>query len=366
VVDLVDELTADPLTAGMTVGVMVLRPGVHSQLVAGLLLERLGPTLFDERQVLVGGPDRFAARGRDILVVSCVVDADDGTAGFASVTGRAVTLAACRATRQLWVVHSVPAEALGRGDARRSLIEHCRTPVADPVLAADRIRSPFQRALRRALTEAGYTRVLADYRVGGHVVDLVVEGPVARLGVVCDGDRWDGPEEWDRQRHGQAVLERCGWTFERVRASAFARDPDRAVAGVVDRLVALGVPTGDWTGAPCLVPTQRQWPRDFHPSGGDRADGNGPLPDEAETAPADPITLTDPADPTGRADPPGRADLTEADVRDRPAAPAEDLLIFEIRDWARRNDLPVGDRGRLSPAVIEAWNRVHPHRLIER
>jgi hypothetical protein len=39
----------------------------------------------------------------------------------------------------------------------------------------------------------------------------------------------------------QAILERLGWIFSRVRASEFLRDPDRAMQIVYDKLHTLGI-----------------------------------------------------------------------------------------------------------------------------
>ena len=41
------------------------------------------------------------------------------------------------------------------------------------------------------------------------------------------------------------MLERAGWTFERVRGSSFYRDPDSAMQPVWRHLADLGIPTGD-------------------------------------------------------------------------------------------------------------------------
>jgi hypothetical protein len=46
------------------------------------------------------------------------------------------------------------------------------------------------------------------------------------------------------------VLERAGWTFERIRGSAFYRDPDGALEPLWAHLDELGIPTGDeWLAA---------------------------------------------------------------------------------------------------------------------
>ena len=102
----------------------------------------------------------------------------------------------------------------------------------------------------------GYRKVSVQHNVGRYRIDIVVEGPHARLAVECDGDRWHGPEVWHQDRARQQVLERANWTFERIRGSAFYRDPDTALLPLWQRLADLGIPTGDWgpteTGQPMV------------------------------------------------------------------------------------------------------------------
>src|SRR5690606_42142972 len=44
------------------------------------------------------------------------------------------------------------------------------------------------------------------------------------------------------------------------------------------------------------------------------------------------------------------------------AGPAPSPSASEVRTWARARGLRVGERGRLAPHVIEAWNEAHPDR----
>jgi very-short-patch-repair endonuclease len=79
-----------------------------------------------------------------------------------------------------------------------------------------------------AITARGY-RVRPNYDIAGYRIDLVVEGDRRRLAVECDGDEWDGPDAFDRDFARQKQLERCGWTFVRIRGSRFYLDRDGAL-----------------------------------------------------------------------------------------------------------------------------------------
>jgi len=91
----------------------------------------------------------------------------------------------------------------------------------------------------------GYRAIEVQQQVGQYRLDIVVAGPNGRLAIECDGDRWHGEDVWHRDRARQEVLERAGWTFERVRGSSFYRDPDAAMQPVWRHLNDLGIPTGD-------------------------------------------------------------------------------------------------------------------------
>jgi len=200
------------------------------------------------------------------------------------------------------------------------------------------------------LLDAGYTRVVPQYAVGGYHIDIVVEGPETRLAIECDGDRWHGPDAWDRDRTRQVVLERAGWTFERIRGSAFYRDPHAALEPLWRRLDQLDIPKVDWTGTHTAPRLRWTWPDDLA-----HLPTTSPRP--TATAVAAPLRA-DPPIPTGTDGlfaPPARAAL----ALDGPTT-------SEVRDWARQQGLTVGERGRLSPDVIAAWNRAHPDRHYNR
>jgi hypothetical protein len=80
-----------------------------------------------------------------------------------------------------------------------------------------------------------------QHPVGRYQIDIVVEGPDNRLAVECESDRWQGEEAWRRDRARQQVLERAGWTFERVRASTYYRNPAAALEPLWARLDELGI-----------------------------------------------------------------------------------------------------------------------------
>lgn len=259
VVALLRDLDARPEYDGMTFGVISLLGTAQSALIKGLLYDQLGPAVIDRRQIRVGEAAGFQGDERDVVVISTVVAVDptkDKTR-YSAMTREAdkrrLNVAASRARNQLWVVTSVEPGELPAGDYRAALLVHCATRAGDDEERGDlleRCESEFERRVVRKLVARGYADVAVQHRVGQYRLDIVVSGPDARLAIECDGDRWHSEREWDRDRARQQVLERAGWTFERIRGSAFYRDPDLAMEPVWERLEALGIPVGEWRSAP--------------------------------------------------------------------------------------------------------------------
>jgi len=71
------------------------------------------------------------------------------------------------------------------------------------------------------------------------------------VAVECDGDRYHPFDQIPEDMARQAVLERAGWRFIRIRGTRFYRDPDSTMQWVYGELVQHGVhPAGPGVGAP--------------------------------------------------------------------------------------------------------------------
>jgi very-short-patch-repair endonuclease len=258
VVELLARLDADPRYDGMSFGVVTLLAGGQAQLIDTMLLDRLTPERYRARDLQVGDAAAFQGAERDVMVVSLVVapDPQNPTRGPAAATREAdyrrLNVAASRAQQQMWVVYSVEPERFHPNDMRGELIRHCRDPHAVDSGGADTLKrcdSDFERRVATHILERGFRWLFAQYAVGSesrnYRIDLVVAGPSGRLAIECDGERWHGPDRWHADHTRQQVLERAGWTFERIRGSAFYRDEAKALQPLWARLAELGINPGD-------------------------------------------------------------------------------------------------------------------------
>ncbi|MBB5933120.1 DUF559 domain-containing protein [Streptomyces zagrosensis] len=164
------------------------------------------------------------------------------------------------------------ADQLSSKELRHSLLTYMQSPpppythAHQPVhVSPDRVCAPFQSLFEQSVSlrikERGYD-VVPQWEVDGKYIDLVVTGDHRRLAVECDGSPYHSTRQ---QMHDDAErereLRRAGWTFCRVRSSAFAMSPEEALAPLWKRLTELAIhpratpeileedaePHGSWT-----------------------------------------------------------------------------------------------------------------------
>ncbi len=217
-----------------------------------LLRRYLTETEYARREVLCGSPAQFQGDERDVIFLS-MVDTPEGNGplslrsedGNDYMYKKRFNVAASRARDQMWVIHSLdPNIHLKDGDIRKRLILHAENPKAFSLELDEqekRVEFEFEKQVLRRLMQAGY-RVVPQWHVGAYRIDLVVEGGGKRLAVECDGDRWHPVEKLAEDMARQAILERLGWRFERIRGSQFFRNPDKALEPVFARLRSLEIP----------------------------------------------------------------------------------------------------------------------------
>jgi very-short-patch-repair endonuclease len=228
-------------------------------LIESILRHRLAPDLFAKHRLLCGNAAQFQGDERDVIFLSMVDGPPENgplsyrDSGPKDLYKKRYNVAVSRARNQLWVVYSLdPVVHLKSGDLRRRLITHAIDPYAlsrEVEELGNKTESPFEKLVLERLVSAGY-RVVTQWQVGAYRIDMVVEGHRRRLAVECDGERWHTPDQLQRDLQRQAILERLGWIFVRIRGSVFFRDPDVAMAPVFAKLQQLDIEPLGSTSAP--------------------------------------------------------------------------------------------------------------------
>ncbi len=244
---LVIAATEQPEYADKTFGVISLVGVDQAYRIDSLLRKRLSEEEFKlQHNILCGNPSQFQGDERDVVFLSVVDTSDGGVLRLREETmfKQRFNVAASRARDQMWVVHSIDARNhLKPGDLRRRLIEYAEDPYRVLKALEDvgaSTESPFEKEVATRLVRLGY-KVIPQWRVGYYRIDLVVEGNGKRIAIECDGDKFHGQEKLADDMARQAVLERLGWRFCRIRGSQFFRDPDETMAGVIEKIKGAGI-----------------------------------------------------------------------------------------------------------------------------
>lgn len=233
---------------GKTFGVISMVGDEQAKEIDRILRHRLTPAEYERRSLICGNAAQFQGDERDVMFLSMVDGPQDGPLSLRGIDNtifkQRFNVAASRARDQMWVIHSLnPGIDLKAGDLRRMLIEHSLAPSStsqkDERLASQ-TESPFEREVLLSLRRKGY-KVTPQWPVGAFRIDLVVEGKARRLAVECDGDRYHNLDNLPYDMDRQAILERLGWRFVRIRGSAFFRNQEAAMKPVFEQLGAMGI-----------------------------------------------------------------------------------------------------------------------------
>ena len=235
-----------PEYSGQSMGAITLLGDEQAGLMQDLAVRLVGAVELEQRRFAAGNSAQFQGDERDVVFLSMV-----DTPGESPLTLRQTpafkqryNVAASRARNQLWLVHSLdPGRDLKPGDLRRTLIEHVRDPGARRRAlqeAEGRAESEFEAEVIRRLVGAGY-RVTPQVWVGRYRLDMVVSDANGQVAIECDGDRFHGFDQIPQDMARQAVLERAGWRFIRIRGTRFYRDRDGTTEWVLGELGRLEI-----------------------------------------------------------------------------------------------------------------------------
>jgi very-short-patch-repair endonuclease len=246
IVSLILAATEFPEYDGMTFGVIELVSKQQALEVEQQLRRRLSPEVYTARRIICGNSAQFQGDERDVMFLSMIDVPTDGPLPMRAEMRfrQRYNVASSRAKNQMWVVHSLnPQTDLQMGDLRKRLIDHARDPKAvtrELETTEAMAESPFEEAVIKRLVAARF-KVIPQWRVGRYRIDMVVQEGCRKLAVECDGDRFHGPEKMADDMNRQAILERLGWKFHRIRGTEFFRDPDSAIQRLFTRLRELNI-----------------------------------------------------------------------------------------------------------------------------
>ena len=285
-------ICGDPAYEGKTIGVISLLGGTQAKEIESLLLTCIDPEEWEHRRIVCGDAYAFQGDERDVMLLSLVSAPSEERPIVRALTDRAArqrfNVAASRARDQMVLFHTATLNELSAHPdcVRRKLLAYCLDPqVATPcpggldVAAIERTAHETHRELRNQpppfeswfeldvflhIARRSYC-VTPQHEVNRYRIDLVVWGVEGALAVECDGDFWLGPDRYEADVARERDLQRCGWTFERIKEGAFRLDPDTALEDLWATLERLRI-----------FPSAREQARHEAPSQAEDADGSRP------------------------------------------------------------------------------------------
>ncbi|UUZ45939.2 AAA domain-containing protein [Janibacter limosus] len=261
-VDALKECFEDPSYDGRTFGVISLLGTTQGKLIESMLPDEVGADEWEQRDLRVGSPAEFRGSERDVIFLSMVSSAEPGRRVAALTRDmymQRYNVAVSRAKDRVWLFHTPAMRDLtNEQDMRFQLLDYAygvtkrgrdpdvgESPVVPEDERVEGFDSLFEQRVYNRIVDRGFT-VVPQFAAQGYLIDWVVVGANGRLAVECDGDRWHGPDAYAADLARQRDLERCGWTFFRVRESAFYVDKAAALAPLWQALDDLEIRPADY------------------------------------------------------------------------------------------------------------------------
>ncbi len=228
-----------------TIGVISMLGEPQAYEIDRLLQIHLDPREYEKRKIQCGVSAQFQGDERDIIFIS-IVDtpkANNAPVRLVSEEGgndmykKRYNVAASRAKDQMWIVHSLNPEIdLKPDDIRLKLIKHAMNPNINKYRAKlEEAESDFEKAVMKTLLNKGY-KLIPQWKVGSYRIDMVVEDGKCRVAVECDGEKYHTCDNLKHDLERQAILQRLGWRFIRIRGSEYYKDPDKTIDWVCHEL----------------------------------------------------------------------------------------------------------------------------------
>lgn len=226
-------------------GVITLRGEKQALLIDRLLQSKMEPAEYRKREILCGNSANFQGDERDIIFLS-MVDTNDGNGplrlngyGTDNLYKKRYNVAVSRAKDQIWLVHSIDSENdLKPGDIRKELLDYFKNPSSkdnEYNLNVVKAESEFEKRVMRYLIDKGY-KIIPQWEVGAYRIDMVAVYKDKKVAIECDGEKWHDEDKFEEDMNRQAILERLGWRFIRIRGSEFFKDELGAMERVYKKL----------------------------------------------------------------------------------------------------------------------------------
>lgn len=243
-------------TRPTTFGVVTLLGNDQGKFITNLIRQKIGEEEIEKRKIIAGNPYAFQGDERDIILISMVKapDQNDIEKNITPLTAnrkenkQRVNVAMSRARDKMILFHSVARNELNNeNDLRAQILDWFYNPKKEEIKwGREALETEFKRGrtsqfsvdVGNIILNKGY-KVIPEFEVASHRIDLVIQGENARLAVECDGDQYH--TDWEADQRREDILRRAGWKFWRVTGSAFYKHDEEALKTLWLTLDELGI-----------------------------------------------------------------------------------------------------------------------------
>lgn len=250
IVDKIIACCKDKNYDGKTFGIISLKGDKQANFIDQILQKEMSTTAYEKRQILCGNPSHFQGDERDIIFISLVDTASESgmmrlvSYGTDNLYKKRYNVAMSRGRDQVFIMHSFdPYTQLKEEDIRKELFTYCKDIYRESNVVDKLYEAPlaeFDAHIKVLLESNGY-KVTAHTPSGEPLTGLIVEKNGCKVRLVCDSEKWQEEMELDEEISKQAVLQRIGWQFMYLSATAFYKDEAVQIKKLLEELEKRGL-----------------------------------------------------------------------------------------------------------------------------
>lgn len=235
----------NPAYEGKSFGVISLKGDKQASYIDQMLQKEMTATAYEKRHILCGNPSHFQGDERDIIFISFVDTALKGellrlmTYGADNLYKKRYNVAMSRGREQVFLCHSFdPMTQLKEEDIRTELFQYCYNVGKESekdVVSYEEPLAEFDAMIKEELESLGF-EVKSHKPSGELLTGLVVTKDGKQVRLICDSEKWQEEVALDEEIARQAVLERIGWQFIHISATAFYMNRHKSMEKIVQSI----------------------------------------------------------------------------------------------------------------------------------
>lgn len=248
IIDILKAIDNDKTYINKTIGVIALQNSTaHINAITSEIWKNFDDEFIKNRKIKIGNAYDFQGDERDVIILSMVTSKlqengeENPVVAFTKKEyDRSFNVAASRAKEQSILVYSINTDSLSTKCLRYKLLNYYLTYNKDKQSSFElEFDSDFEKALYNELDDRGI-KLKSKFKIGKYVIDFIVENDDGKkVAIECDGDKYYDTKEFIEELKEQDVLERCGWSYIRARASQYYSNPQELIENLLVKIDSL-------------------------------------------------------------------------------------------------------------------------------